>query len=101
VPGRYATVRGRSGSGFGCAGVTVRGAGDLGPVGDWLSGPRDRPLVIDAKVASASGSWWLEEAFPGIDRARPGSGPVGRGTGEGPGRLGEPARGLARPRGRH
>jgi acetolactate synthase I/II/III large subunit len=36
--------------------VTVRGAGDLGPVGDWLSGPRDRPLVIDAKVASATGS---------------------------------------------
>jgi thiamine pyrophosphate-dependent acetolactate synthase large subunit-like protein len=53
------------GRGFGCAGVTVRGPGDLGPVRDWLSGPRDRPLVIDAKVASASGSWWLEEAFRG------------------------------------
>jgi thiamine pyrophosphate-dependent acetolactate synthase large subunit-like protein len=53
------------GRGFGCAGVTVRDPGDLGPVRDWLAGPRDRPLVIDAKVASASGSWWLEEAFRG------------------------------------
>jgi thiamine pyrophosphate-dependent acetolactate synthase large subunit-like protein len=53
------------GRGFGCAGVTVRGPEDLGPVRDWLAGPRDRPLVIDAKVASASGSWWLEEAFRG------------------------------------
>jgi len=53
------------GRGFGCAGVTVRGQDDLAPVRDWLAGPRDRPLVIDAKVASASGSWWLEEAFRG------------------------------------
>ena len=53
------------GRGFGCAGVTVRGPGDLGPVREWLAGPRDQPLVIDAKVASASGSWWLEEAFRG------------------------------------
>jgi len=53
------------GRGFGCAGVTVRSLEDLGPVREWLAGPRDRPLVIDAKVASASGSWWLEEAFRG------------------------------------
>jgi acetolactate synthase-1/2/3 large subunit len=53
------------GRGYGCAGVTVRGPGDLAPVRDWLAGPMDRPLVIDAKVASASGSWWLEEAFRG------------------------------------
>jgi acetolactate synthase I/II/III large subunit len=53
------------GRGFGCAGVTVRSPEDLGPVREWLAGPRDRPLVIDAKVASASGSWWLEEAFRG------------------------------------
>jgi thiamine pyrophosphate-dependent acetolactate synthase large subunit-like protein len=53
------------GRGFGCAAVTVRGLGDLGPVREWLAGPRDRPLVIDAKIASASGSWWLEEAFRG------------------------------------
>jgi acetolactate synthase I/II/III large subunit len=53
------------GRGFGCHGVTVREPADLGAVGDWLAGPRDRPLVIDAKVASAHGSWWLEEAFRG------------------------------------
>ena len=53
------------GRGFGCAGVTVRGPRDLAPVREWLAGPRDRPLVIDAKVTSASGSWWLEEAFRG------------------------------------
>jgi acetolactate synthase I/II/III large subunit len=53
------------GRGFGCAGVTVRGPGDLAAVREWLAGPRDRPLVIDAKVTSASGSWWLEEAFRG------------------------------------
>ena len=53
------------GRGFGCAGVTVRGPGDLGQVRDWLTGPRDRPLVIDAKIASARGSWWLGEAFRG------------------------------------
>jgi thiamine pyrophosphate-dependent acetolactate synthase large subunit-like protein len=53
------------GCGFGCAGVTVRGPEDLAPVREWLAGPRDRPLVIDAKVTSGSGSWWLEEAFRG------------------------------------
>ena len=53
------------GRGFGCAGVTVRGPRDLAPVREWLAGPRDRPLVIDAKVTSGSGSWWLEEAFRG------------------------------------
>jgi acetolactate synthase-1/2/3 large subunit len=51
--------------GFGCAGVTVRTVAGLGPVRDWLAGPRDRALVVDAKVASARGSWWLEEAFRG------------------------------------
>ncbi len=53
------------GAGFGCAGVTVRGPDDLGAVRDWLAGPRDRPLVIDAKVTSSRGAWWLEEAFRG------------------------------------
>ncbi len=53
------------GRGFGCEGVTVRGPADLAPVRAWLAGPRERPLVIDAKVTSASGSWWLEEAFRG------------------------------------
>ena len=53
------------GRGFGCAGLTVRTAADVAAVGDWLAGPGDRPLVVDVKVTSARGSWWLEEAFRG------------------------------------
>ncbi len=53
------------GRGFGCAAVTVRSADDLGPVRDWLASQPDRPIVIDAKVTSDHGSWWLEEAFRG------------------------------------
>ena len=53
------------GRGFGFDGVTVRSAADLGAVRDWVDGPRQRPLLIDAKVTSARGSWWLEEAFRG------------------------------------
>jgi acetolactate synthase I/II/III large subunit len=66
-----ATVRfppadlGQIARGFGCAGLTVRSVADLDPVRSWLTGPRDRPLVIDAKVTSGHGSWWLEEAFRG------------------------------------
>jgi len=51
--------------GFGFDGVTVRGVADLGAARDWLDGPRQRPLLIDAKVTSSRGSWWLEEAFRG------------------------------------
>jgi thiamine pyrophosphate-dependent acetolactate synthase large subunit-like protein len=53
------------GRGFGFEGLTVRDPADLAPVRDWLAGPRERPLLIDAKVTSAHGSWWLEEAFRG------------------------------------
>ena len=53
------------GSGFGCEGVTVRKAADLEAVRSWLGGPRARPLLIDAKVTSDRGAWWLEEAFRG------------------------------------
>jgi len=53
------------GRGFGCDGVVVRTVEDLGAVADWLRGPRSRPLVVDAKVVSDRGSWWLEEAFRG------------------------------------
>jgi acetolactate synthase-1/2/3 large subunit len=53
------------GRGYGCEGVTVRSAAGLGAVRDWLAGPRERPLVIDAKVSATRGSWWLEEAFRG------------------------------------
>ncbi|MFL5376619.1 MAG: thiamine pyrophosphate-binding protein [Myxococcales bacterium] len=51
--------------GFGCAGAIVRTRSDLAAVRDWLRGPRDRPLVVDAKIVSTHGSWWLEEAFRG------------------------------------
>jgi thiamine pyrophosphate-dependent acetolactate synthase large subunit-like protein len=53
------------GRGFGFDAVTVRDAADLAPVRDWLADARERPLLIDAKVTSAHGSWWLEEAFRG------------------------------------
>jgi hypothetical protein len=61
------------GRGFGFEGVTVREAADLAPVRGWLDGPRERPLLIDAKVTSAHGSWWLEEAFHGHLFSRRGS----------------------------
>ncbi len=51
--------------GFGAEGLTVRTVGDLVGVEDWLAGPRDRPLVVDAKIADDGGSWWLQEAFRG------------------------------------
>jgi acetolactate synthase-1/2/3 large subunit len=51
--------------GFGFEGITVREPADLGPARRWLDGPRRRPLLIDAKVTSARGAWWLEEAFRG------------------------------------
>jgi acetolactate synthase I/II/III large subunit len=51
--------------GFGCDAVTVRSTADLGPVRDWLASRPAHPLVIDAKVTSDHGAWWLEEAFRG------------------------------------
>ncbi|MEU8243891.1 thiamine pyrophosphate-binding protein [Actinoplanes missouriensis] len=51
--------------GHGCEAVTVRSADDLGPVREWLAGPREVPMVIDAKVTRDRPSWWLEEAFRG------------------------------------
>ncbi|MEV4756430.1 thiamine pyrophosphate-binding protein [Micromonospora sp. NPDC049559] len=51
--------------GHGCAGLTVRRLDDLDGVRDWLAGPRTRPLVLDAKVATERASWWLEHAFRG------------------------------------
>jgi acetolactate synthase-1/2/3 large subunit len=55
----------RIGRGFGCQGITVRRRRDLRAVQAWLDGPRDAPLLIDAKITSEHGSWWLEEAFRG------------------------------------
>jgi thiamine pyrophosphate-dependent acetolactate synthase large subunit-like protein len=51
--------------GHGCDAAVVRSAADLGIVGSWLDGPRDRPLLLDAKVVDDGPSWWLAEAFKG------------------------------------
>lgn len=55
--------------GFGAQGITVRTVSDLEAVRPWLAaydaGTQDRPLVIDAKIVSDGGSWWLAEAFQG------------------------------------
>ena len=55
--------------GFGAEGVTVRTVADLAAIQPWIAayqaGTQDRPLVIDAKIASDGGSWWLAEAFQG------------------------------------
>lgn len=53
------------GRGFGCEGLVVRTVGDLDGIRAWLDGPRDRPLVVDAKVVAAEPAWWLAEAFRG------------------------------------
>ncbi|MGM0931038.1 MAG: thiamine pyrophosphate-binding protein [Actinomycetota bacterium] len=51
--------------GFGADGITVRTLDDLAGVSGWLASLPARPLVIDAKIASDGGSWWLAEAFKG------------------------------------
>lgn len=51
--------------GFGAEGVTVRTVEDLAAVREWVASNPDTPLVIDAKIASDSGAWWLAEAFKG------------------------------------
>ena len=51
--------------GYGFTAVSVRSVADLEPVRGWLAGPRDTPLLIDAKVVGDEPSWWLEEAFRG------------------------------------
>ncbi|MBY6414391.1 thiamine pyrophosphate-binding protein [Rhodococcus sp. BP-252] len=48
--------------GYGCEAITVRGLDDLLPIKSWLDQP-DRPMVLDAKIISDEGSWWLVEAF--------------------------------------
>lgn len=53
------------GRGFGADGITIHEVGDLEQVRDWLATSPKRPLVIDAKIASDSGAWWLAEAFRG------------------------------------
>lgn len=51
--------------GFGADAVTVRQVEDLEEVRAWIRERPSRPLVIDAKIASDGGAWWLAEAFQG------------------------------------
>jgi acetolactate synthase I/II/III large subunit len=51
--------------GYGCDAVSVRSVADLDPVRDWLAARPAHPILIDAKVTSQRGAWWLEEAFRG------------------------------------
>jgi thiamine pyrophosphate-dependent acetolactate synthase large subunit-like protein len=51
--------------GFGADAVTVRSTADLEEVRAWVQERPNRPLVIDAKIASDGGAWWLAEAFKG------------------------------------
>jgi thiamine pyrophosphate-dependent acetolactate synthase large subunit-like protein len=51
--------------GYGCAAATVRSEDDLDAVRKWLEGPRDRPMLVDAKVRTDEAAWWLVEAFRG------------------------------------
>ncbi len=44
--------------GYGCEAITVRTIGDLHAAQTWLDGRRDRPLVIDAKIARFP-SWMM------------------------------------------
>ncbi|GAA3714103.1 thiamine pyrophosphate-binding protein [Gordonia hankookensis] len=50
--------------GFGAAAVTVRSRADMEDVVTWLDSPSG-VLVVDAKIASDGGAWWLAEAFTG------------------------------------
>lgn len=50
--------------GYGFSAATVRTIDDLDPVRQWHAGPRDTPLLIDAKIVGFA-SWWLAEAFKG------------------------------------
>ncbi|WLP91368.1 thiamine pyrophosphate-binding protein [Gordonia sp. NB41Y] len=55
--------------GYGATGITVRSVSDLSAVSGWVAGATTGadvgPLVIDAKIATDGGSWWLAEAFAG------------------------------------
>ncbi|WP_407939304.1 thiamine pyrophosphate-binding protein [Nocardia terrae] len=49
--------------GAGCEAAVVRTIADLDIVPKWLAGHRNTPLLLDAKITSDGGSWWLQEAF--------------------------------------
>ena len=44
--------------GYGCDALTIRDVAEVDGVRAWLDGPRDRPLVIDAKIAGFP-SWMM------------------------------------------
>ena len=52
-------------AGFGADGLTVGTVEDLDGVTRWLDSSPSRPLVVDAKIVSDGGSWWLAAAFKG------------------------------------
>ncbi|GAB2544948.1 thiamine pyrophosphate-binding protein [Nocardia heshunensis] len=49
--------------GAGCEAAVVRTVDDLDIIPKWLAGQRNTPLLLDAKISSDGGSWWLQEAF--------------------------------------
>ncbi|TDC00947.1 thiamine pyrophosphate-binding protein, partial [Nonomuraea longispora] len=49
--------------GHGLDAVTVTEPAGLEGVAAWLDGPRERPLLVHAKVTRGHASWWLEGAF--------------------------------------
>jgi thiamine pyrophosphate-dependent acetolactate synthase large subunit-like protein len=51
------------GRAFGAYGSTIRSLDDLAAIEVWLGGPRDRPLVVDAKVDPGVLGARLLEAF--------------------------------------
>ena len=51
--------------GIGAEAVTVRRRADLALLQEWLSGPRARPMLVDAKVVPTVAAEWLQEAFRG------------------------------------
>lgn len=51
--------------GFGAEAMTVRDEGDLARAAERIRAGVAAPLVVDAKIASDGGSWWLSEAFRG------------------------------------
>ena len=59
------TVNGNVSFWYAADGITVRTLADLDAVQARLDSNPSRPLVIDTKIASDSGSWWLSEAFKG------------------------------------
>ena len=59
-PPRHLAAAGRA---LGADGLTITGLRDLAAVAEWLDGPRDRPLVLDARVTPGVVGAWLPEAF--------------------------------------